>query len=287
MSPAKSTPDSTSTINDDVIVMNVLAMGTIPQLQNGESYASNGIPGLVGRVLDAFHLPAPQNDIQRIAHLVTESLRAKGIIVKHSRALSSHGTSQRAQARWRKTPQDLSAPTDDEQVRVEDIATAAIVAMHGSTRSLSSIESAAHIRLNDHGDIPMSRMRIMTDAVIARIEALMEQQHAHTEVISDDSPDEADEDYADSDPEADLVELAEQGIDPKAPTSAKPGSEEKVLQLAARYAAGEPFWQPRDQNEMTSPIDEDRDRRRRVEESKRTANRIRDDLQKLQKLQSE
>ncbi len=133
----------------------------------------------------------------------------------------------------------------------------------------------------------MSRMRIMTDAVIARIEALMEQQHAHTEVILDDSPDEADEDYADSDPDADLAELKQQGVDPTKPSDAQPGSEERILHLAARYAAGQPFWQPGDQNEMTSPIDEDRDRRRRVEESKRTANRIRGDLQDLKNLQSE
>ncbi|MEZ6048261.1 MAG: hypothetical protein R3C11_22340 [Planctomycetaceae bacterium] len=32
------------------------------------------------------------------------------------------------------------------------------------------------------------------------------------------------------------------GIDPLAPTEAKPGSEEKVLMLAARYAAGLPLW---------------------------------------------
>ena len=32
------------------------------------------------------------------------------------------------------------------------------------------------------------------------------------------------------------------GIDPSAPTTAKPGTEEKVLMLAARYAAGVPLW---------------------------------------------
>jgi hypothetical protein len=36
------------------------------------------------------------------------------------------------------------------------------------------------------------------------------------------------------------------GIDPKEPTSAKPGSEEKVLILAARYAAGVPLWHDSD-----------------------------------------
>jgi hypothetical protein len=36
------------------------------------------------------------------------------------------------------------------------------------------------------------------------------------------------------------------GIDPSQPTSAKPGSEEKVLMLAARYAAGVPLWHDKD-----------------------------------------
>ncbi len=32
------------------------------------------------------------------------------------------------------------------------------------------------------------------------------------------------------------------GINPGAPTEAKPGSEEKVMMLAARYASGMPLW---------------------------------------------
>ena len=32
------------------------------------------------------------------------------------------------------------------------------------------------------------------------------------------------------------------GIDPAQPTDAKPGSEEKVVMLSARYAAGLPLW---------------------------------------------
>jgi hypothetical protein len=47
---------------------------------------------------------------------------------------------------------------------------------------------------------------------------------------------------------ADYDELFEEvdfealGIDPGCPTIAKPGSEEKVIMLAARYAAGLPLW---------------------------------------------
>ncbi len=38
------------------------------------------------------------------------------------------------------------------------------------------------------------------------------------------------------------VDFAAMGVDPATPTKAKPGSEEKVLMLAARYAAGLPLW---------------------------------------------
>ena len=37
-------------------------------------------------------------------------------------------------------------------------------------------------------------------------------------------------------------EIRSLGLDPREPTAAKPGSEEKVAMLAARYAAGLPLW---------------------------------------------
>lgn len=40
----------------------------------------------------------------------------------------------------------------------------------------------------------------------------------------------------------DLPAYLEAGIVPGNPTKAKPGSEEKIEMLAARYAAGEPLW---------------------------------------------
>jgi len=40
----------------------------------------------------------------------------------------------------------------------------------------------------------------------------------------------------------DLEAYLSRGIDPMLPTAAKPGSEEKVLMLSARYAAGIPLW---------------------------------------------
>ena len=36
------------------------------------------------------------------------------------------------------------------------------------------------------------------------------------------------------------------GLDPSRPTDAKPGSEDKVLMLAARYTAGLPLWHAED-----------------------------------------
>lgn len=41
-------------------------------------------------------------------------------------------------------------------------------------------------------------------------------------------------------------DFAAMGIDPTDPTIAKPGSEGKVLMLAARYAAGLPLWHDKD-----------------------------------------
>ncbi len=43
--------------------------------------------------------------------------------------------------------------------------------------------------------------------------------------------------------EEDFVNI---GVQPRSPTRAKPGSEEKVLMLAARYAAGLPLWHDSD-----------------------------------------
>ena len=42
------------------------------------------------------------------------------------------------------------------------------------------------------------------------------------------------------------IDFESLGIDPGEPTVAKPGSEEKVLMLAARYAAGVPLWHEND-----------------------------------------
>jgi hypothetical protein len=42
------------------------------------------------------------------------------------------------------------------------------------------------------------------------------------------------------------AEFRARGVDPVRPTAAKPGSEAKVLMLAARYAAGLPLWHDHD-----------------------------------------
>lgn len=41
-------------------------------------------------------------------------------------------------------------------------------------------------------------------------------------------------------------DFGELGIVPNSPTEAKPGSEDKVMMLAARYAAGLPLWHDSD-----------------------------------------
>lgn len=43
-----------------------------------------------------------------------------------------------------------------------------------------------------------------------------------------------------------LEDYQAMGIDPLRPTDARPGSEEKVLMLSARYAAGLPLWHDED-----------------------------------------
>jgi hypothetical protein len=52
--------------------------------------------------------------------------------------------------------------------------------------------------------------------------------------------------YDDEPVEFEEIDFEALGIDPKEPTVAKPGSEEKVLILAARYAAGVPLWHDSD-----------------------------------------
>ncbi|HLJ11505.1 MAG TPA: hypothetical protein VKU82_09960 [Planctomycetaceae bacterium] len=44
----------------------------------------------------------------------------------------------------------------------------------------------------------------------------------------------------------DIEEFKAMGINPLKSTKAKPGTEEKVLMLSARYAAGLPLWHDRD-----------------------------------------
>src|SRR6516165_2789146 len=44
----------------------------------------------------------------------------------------------------------------------------------------------------------------------------------------------------------DIEEFKAMGINPTRSTKAKPGTEEKVLMLSARYAAGLPLWHDRD-----------------------------------------
>ncbi|AMV21830.1 hypothetical protein [Planctomyces sp. SH-PL14] len=46
--------------------------------------------------------------------------------------------------------------------------------------------------------------------------------------------------------EYEIEDFSSMGVDPLIPTPAKPGSEDKVRMLAARYAAGLPLWHDED-----------------------------------------
>jgi hypothetical protein len=61
-----------------------------------------------------------------------------------------------------------------------------------------------------------------------------------------DTAEEFSDEYGDGELDFEDVDFESLGIDPKSPTAAKPGSEEKVLMLAARYAAGVPLWHNED-----------------------------------------
>ena len=64
--------------------------------------------------------------------------------------------------------------------------------------------------------------------------------------VDADLEDDLELDYEDGIPEGDDYLREEDfkalGINPMEPTTARPGSEEKVLMLSARYAAGLPLW---------------------------------------------
>ena len=70
--------------------------------------------------------------------------------------------------------------------------------------------------------------------------------------FEDDSELEVDADLPDEEYRFDGVDyyteddFRARGVDPIAPTKSKPGSEGKVLMLAARYAAGLPLWHDED-----------------------------------------
>ncbi|MBI1345923.1 hypothetical protein GC163_06505 [bacterium] len=60
------------------------------------------------------------------------------------------------------------------------------------------------------------------------------------------SNEEFDDEFEEGEMSFEDIDFEALGIDPSSPTAAKPGSEEKVLMLAARYAAGVPLWHDRD-----------------------------------------
>ena len=71
-----------------------------------------------------------------------------------------------------------------------------------------------------------------------------------------DSDDEGQGIFADFDDVFVENELELLGVNPKTPTEAKPGSDDKVSMLAARYAAGLPLWHDKDCYDHTPGSDD-------------------------------
>ena len=66
------------------------------------------------------------------------------------------------------------------------------------------------------------------------------------EDIDDEVIDDLDYDLDETEASYDLEELKAMGINPFRATHARPGSDEKVMMLSARYAAGLPLWHDSD-----------------------------------------
>jgi hypothetical protein len=64
--------------------------------------------------------------------------------------------------------------------------------------------------------------------------------------IDDEATDDFDYDLDDNSTTFDLEEFKAMGINPFKSTPARPGSDEKVTMLSARYAAGLPLWHDSD-----------------------------------------
>lgn len=67
-----------------------------------------------------------------------------------------------------------------------------------------------------------------------------------SEIGPDLEPDTELDEYSGDYGEFEEMDFEALGIDPQTPTGAKPGSEDKVMMLAARYAAGLPLWNEQD-----------------------------------------
>jgi hypothetical protein len=66
------------------------------------------------------------------------------------------------------------------------------------------------------------------------------------DAVDDVSAEDSGSEYEDLDGNFEDIDFEALGINPQGPTLAKPGSEAKVLMLAARYAAGVPLWHDSD-----------------------------------------
>ncbi len=90
-----------------------------------------------------------------------------------------------------------------------------------------------------------SRLFPNTRAVQELTETKLKKGASADDTEEDEGDPDGDEVVVSTDP-VEYEEFVAMGIDPVKPTAAKPGSENKVLMLMARYAAGIPLWHDKD-----------------------------------------
>jgi hypothetical protein len=191
---------------------------------------------------------------------------------------------------WRHKERDMSVALSDIEAEVVDRLVTTLVGLSRQrTWSDHGLNIAVGQRLGTETSILQSRIDALRIAIVARVQSSIK-MHTQTRetgnVDVDDGNQQAGENGDNTKNEmahdgADALELdapaPTKSVSPRA-TAHKPGSSGKVDTLAARYAAGESFWEEEDTDSHTSPEEEEKERQRRIAESLKAAARFRDDV---------
>ncbi len=301
--PSDEVPDAAVEVEQAALVAEVFTRGKIPKLQSGDEYTINALMSCVGFVAKRHQLST--NAKRALTLVCIEHLKSKrGVTLKAAvgelqdvYTIDAPKRSRRAYLEaWRHRERDLSTSLNAVEEEVVARVTQTMVGL--SQHRLWSghgLNIAVGQRLGTETGISQGRIDALRIAIVHRVMKSIE-RHASVRTPDEsasvqpddaalhsdgDITDGAADDYAESDPEADLQDLTKKGVDPSKPSKAKPGSEERILHIAACYAAGKPLWKPGDENEMTSPQDEEQSRRARVEASKQATDRVRENLKAL------